>query len=323
MFKLSSRRLLSKIHSLVLIEHDNNKVIGSTYNTITAAKKLGGKVTGLVTGKDCSKIVDLVSKIDGINEIIFYNGLSDFVAENVEQVLLKEKKEGEYSHIISNHSSFGKNIIPRLGGYFDVQPITDVMEIVSPNVYKRSIYAGNAITEVETKDPLQLLTIRSTSFEKSQVKEQKVEIKEKSLSIQDKGVKWIGESVSKSERPELTSAKVVISGGRALKTEENFKLLYDLSDKLKAAVGASRAAVDMGIAPNDIQVGQTGKIVAPDLYIAFGISGAIQHLSGMKDSKCIVCVNKDKEAPIFQVSDYGLVEDLFKVIPEMNELIKN
>lgn len=315
------QRYYSKIHSLVLIEHNHQKIIGSTYHTITAAKKIGGKVTGLVAGKECNKIAEIVSKIDGIDQVIYYNGLEDMIVERLEQVVLKEQKEGEYSHIISNHNSFGKNIIPRLGGYFDIQPITDIIDILSPKQFKRSIYAGNAITEIESKDLIQLLTIRSTSFEKSEMKEKQVEIKKKEIEFKNIEIEFKGESLSKSERPELTSAKIVISGGRALKTEENFNLLYELADKLHAAVGASRAAVDMGIAPNEIQVGQTGKIVAPDLYIAFGISGAIQHLSGMKDSKCIVCVNKDKEAPIFQVSDYGLVEDLFKVIPEMNQLI--
>jgi electron transfer flavoprotein alpha subunit len=306
--------------TLVLVEHSKNKIHPSTYNTITAAKQLGKPITALVTGHDFDAVVKSTSQIQGIDNVLVYP-TSDQVAERVSDILINAQENGKFTHIVTNHSPFGRNSLPRLAAQYNVQPITDVMTIVSPTTFVRPIYAGNALCQVESQNTLHLLTIRSTSFEKTASHDKSAPVTQKTVP-EGNYPKWISEILVKNERPELTSARIVIAGGRGLKSEENFKILYTLADKLGAAVGASRAAVDAGFAPNDLQIGQTGKIVAPDLYIGFGISGAIQHLAGMKDAKMIVSINKDKEAPIFAVSDLGLVEDLFKVVPEMSKLVK-
>jgi electron transfer flavoprotein alpha subunit len=335
MFKRSVGNVLKKIKysknvkSLVLIENGGDgKISSSSLCTITAAKQLGGEITALVTGseKEIETLGKNASKVEGISKVVLFGNEKHSTGELVSNVILNIQKSENFTHILTNHSAFGKNILPRLGANLDVQPISDVMKIISPSEFVRPIYAGNAICEVESTDSVKVMTIRTTCFEKT--KEEGSETASVSSVKEEEGKveksKWVESMLTKSERPELTSASIIIGGGRGVGSEENFKILYSLADKFKgkAAVGASRAAVDSGMAPNDLQIGQTGKTVAPDLYIAVGISGAIQHIAGMKDSKCIVAINKDKEAPIFQISDYGLVEDLFKAVPEFEKLIQ-
>eukprot|EP01080_Neovahlkampfia_damariscottae_P004425 gene4425-7800_t len=337
MFRKSSQLFFKKtnfkfanVKSLVVIEHSEGNISAPSLSTLNAAKELGGEVTALVTGteSDCSNVGKHISKFDGINKILLYSneGLKNLIAEKVSKAILNIQEKEKYTHILSNHTAFGKNVLPRLGANLDVQPISDVMKINSPSNFVRPIYAGNALCEIESNDDIKILTIRTTCFDKIKEKENENEglIENiKGEELKEDQTKFIESILTKSERPELTSASIIIGGGRGMGSEDNFKLLYNFADKFKgkAAVGASRAAVDSGMAPNDLQIGQTGKTVAPDLYIAFGISGAIQHVAGMKDSKCIVSINKDKEAPIFQISDYYLVEDLFKVLPEFEKLI--
>jgi electron transfer flavoprotein alpha subunit len=333
MFKRSVGNVLRKIKysknvkSLVLIENGGEgNISSSTLCTITAAKQLGGEITALVTGseKEIETLGNKASKLEGISKVVLFGNEKHSTGELVSNVILNLQKNENFTHILTNHSAFGKNILPRLGASLDVQPISDVMKIISPSEFVRPIYAGNAICEVESMDSVKVMTIRTTCFEKTKEEGGSGEISKVESSQKIDQSKWLESMLTKSERPELTSASIIIGGGRGVGSEENFKILYSLADKFKgkAAVGASRAAVDSGMAPNDLQIGQTGKTVAPDLYIAVGISGAIQHIAGMKDSKCIVAINKDKEAPIFQISDYGLVEDLFKAIPEFEKLIQ-
>jgi electron transfer flavoprotein alpha subunit len=257
-----------------------------------------------------------------VSKVLFANNasLEHNLAENTAKVV--QGIAGDYTHILTPSSNVGKNFMPRLGALMDSAPLSDAIEVVSEDTFVRPIYAGSALATVQMKDSIKLITTRSTAFEKADVSGGSATSSEVSSDGSDVGLsKFVSESVSSSDRPELTSARVVVSGGRGMKNGENFALLEKLADKLGGAVGASRAAVDAGFVPNELQIGQTGKVVAPELYIAVGISGAIQHLSGMKDSKTIVAINKDKEAPIFQVADYGIVEDLFKVIPEMTDKV--
>ncbi len=302
---------------LVIAEHDNSNLKSSTLNTITAAKKLSDDIHLIILGSNIeelankSKVVHLISKIITCDNEKLKNFLPELSAPLISN--LAEK----YSHILAPASTFGKNLLPRVSALLDITQVSDVIDIVSNDTFVRPIYAGNAISQVQTNQKINLLTIRPTSFEKSEDSGGDASIEEISFVDTDLKTIFINREVSKSDRPELGNAKIVVSGGRGLENSDNFKLLYELADKLNAAVGASRAAVDSGYIGNEYQVGQTGKMVAPELYIAVGISGAIQHLAGMKESKVIVAINKDLEAPIFNVADYGLSSDLFQAIPEI------
>ncbi|XP_060537381.1 electron transfer flavoprotein subunit alpha, mitochondrial [Cylas formicarius] len=311
--------------TLVIAEHNNEGLLPITQNALTAAKQLGGDISILVAGTKCQPAVEGLLKAEGLSKILVAESdiFKGFTAENLTQLILTTHTQFKYTHILAAASSFGKSLLPRVAAKLDVSPVSDVIQIKSPDTFVRSIYAGNAIQTLVAKDPVKILSVRGTSFEASKLGSGSAAIEKLSAEGCDTGLTtFISQELSKSDRPDLTSAKTVVSGGRGLKSGDNFKLLYDLADKLNAAVGASRAAVDAGYVPNDLQVGQTGKIVAPDLYIAVGISGAIQHLAGMKDSKTIVAINKDPEAPIFQVADFGLVADLFKAVPELTEKLK-
>jgi electron transfer flavoprotein alpha subunit len=303
---------------LVIAEHDNNDIKPATLNTITAATQLGDDVRVLVAGHNCSAAATAAASIAGVT------GVSHADNAQFEHVLAEEiaplvvSIAGDSTHILASASTFGKNIIPRIAALLDVGAISDISSIISDDTFVRPIYAGNAMATVQSSDPIKVMTIRSTTFDAAANEGGSASIENVEVLASPGLSSFVRQELTKSERPELTSAKIIISGGRGFGSEENFSLLDEVADKLGAAIGASRAAVDAGYAPNDYQVGQTGKIVAPDLYIAVGISGAIQHLAGMKDSKVIVAVNKDEEAPIFEVSDYGLVADLFQVLPELS-----
>ena len=306
---------------LVIVEHNNNELLPATLHTVNAAKQIGN-TDALVIGNNCQTVIKSTSKIEGINEVLFCNEkiYENPLAEDT-SILIHSIAE-KYTHVLFSNTANGKNTAPRLAALLDVMIIPDVIEIIDIDTFKRPIYAGNAIATCKSNDNLKILTIRTTAFEKAIISDN--ETKTTSIKSGEKTTlsKYINSELSKNERPELTAADIVVSGGRGLGSSENFQVLEKLADKLGAAMGASRAAVDAGYVPNDWQVGQTGKVVAPNLYIAAGISGAIQHLAGMKDSKVIVAINKDEEAPIFTVSDYGLSEDLFKAVPEMEKLIK-
>lgn len=312
--------LLQRFQStLVVVEHNNDKLTPITLNAITAASKLGGEVSCLVAGTNCAKVAEEVSKVQGIKKVLVaqHDSYKGALPEELTPLILATQKQFNFTHICAGASAFGKNLLPRVAAKLDVAPISDIIEIKSPDTFVRTIYAGNALSTVKCNEPVKVFTVRGTSFEAAATEGGNAVSEKVPTSSPVEVSEWLEQTLTKSDRPELTGAKVVVSGGRGLKSGDNFKLLYDLADKLNAAVGASRAAVDAGYVPNDMQVGQTGKIVAPELYIAVGISGAIQHLAGMKDSKTIVAINKDPEAPIFQVADYGLVADLFKAVPEM------
>jgi electron transfer flavoprotein alpha subunit len=306
---------------LVIVEHNNNELLPATLHTVNAAKQIGN-TDALVIGNSCQTVIESTSKIEGINEVLFCDEKTyeNPLAEDT-SILIHSIAE-KYTHVLFSNTANGKNTAPRLAALLDVMIIPDVIEIIDIDTFKRPIYAGNAIATCKSNDNLKILTIRTTAFEKAIISDK--ETKTTSIKSGEKTTlsKYINSELSKNERPELTAADIVVSGGRGLGSSENFQVLEKLADKLGAAMGASRAAVDAGYVPNDWQVGQTGKVVAPNLYIAAGISGAIQHLAGMKDSKVIVAINKDEEAPIFTVSDYGLSEDLFKAVPEMEKLIK-
>jgi len=304
---------------LVIAEHDNQNIKEATLHTVTAALALGNNVHLLVAGFGCAAVVTQAASIKGVVKVLaaVHSVYEHQLPENM-ALLIKEITFG-YSHILMSATTTGKNIIPRVAALIDVQPISDVISIESQDTFRRPIYAGNIIATVRSHDAVKLITVRATAFDAAIIKGNStlVEVIDKVYDF--KKSEFIRDDLAVSERPELTSAKVVISGGRGMENSENFKLLERLADKLGGAVGASRAAVDAGLAPNSMQVGQTGKIVAPELYIAVGISGAIQHLAGMKDSKIIVAINKDADAPIFKTADYGLVADLFEAMPEINE----
>jgi electron transfer flavoprotein alpha subunit len=301
---------------LVIAEHDNVSLKPSTLNTVTAATKIGGDVHVLVAGQGCAAAAAAAAKISGVSKVLVAEsaGLANQLAEGVTDQVLAIASA--YSHILAPSTASGKNVAPRIAALLDVAQISDITTVESPDTFTRPIYAGNAIATVQSSDKVKVITVRTTGFDAAGV-EGSAAI-ENIAAVADSGKSsFVGREVAKSDRPELTAAKVVVSGGRGMGSSENFKILEPLADKLGAAMGASRAAVDAGYAPNDWQVGQTGKIVAPQLYVAVGISGAIQHLAGMKDSKVIVAINKDGEAPIFGVADYGLVADLFQAVPEL------
>lgn len=303
---------------LVIAEHDNSSLKGATLNTITAAQAIGGgDIEVLVAGSGCAAVADEAAKVAGVSKVLLADNpaYEHQLAENVAELIAEIG--GNYTHILAPSTTTGKNTLPRAAALLDVQAISDISGVESADTFKRPIYAGNVIATVQSSDPIKVLTVRGTAFDPAATEGGSAAI-ENLGSAHDAGTsKFVGEELAKSERPELTSARVIVSGGRGMQNGENFEMLYKLADKLNAGVGASRAAVDAGFVPNDMQVGQTGKIVAPELYIAVGISGAIQHLAGMKDSKVIVAINKDEEAPIFQVADYGLVADLFEAVPEL------
>ena len=302
---------------LVIAEHDNNDLKEATFNTVTAAMEIGEEVDLLVAGLNCSQVATEAASIQGLNKILLADSAlyKNFLAENIG--LLVSNIGKDYSHILAPATSNGKNFMPRVAALLDVAQISDISAIVNSDTFERPIYAGNCIATVQSLDPIKVVTVRTTGFDACLKEGESVEVENISLEYDASVSKFIKEEIAKSDRPELTAADVVISGGRGMQNGENFNLLNGIADKLGAAIGASRAAVDSGFVPNDMQVGQTGKIVAPDLYIAVGISGAIQHLAGMKDSKVIVAINKDAEAPIFEVADYGLVADLFDALPEL------
>ena len=307
--------------ALVIAEHDNNSIKSATLNTVTAAKACDADVHVLVAGEGAAAAAQAAAQIAGVTKVILAEGasLKDGLAENVAaQVLALVNGAGNYSHILFPATASGKNVAPRVAAKLDVGQISDITKVVSADTFERPIYAGNAIATVQSSDTTKVITVRGTGFDAAAAQGGSAAV-ETAAAVADSGKSaFVGREVTKNDRPELTAAKIIVSGGRALGSEEKFKeVITPLADKLGAAIGASRAAVDAGYAPNDLQVGQTGKIVAPQLYIAAGISGAIQHLAGMKDSKVIVAINKDEEAPIFSVADYGLVADLFEAVPDV------
>lgn len=302
---------------LVIAEHDNAQLRGATLNTLAAAQKIGGDVHVLVAGSGAQAVADEAAKAAGVTKVLLADAphLAEGLAENVADQVLAIAQD--YSHILFASTASGKNIAPRVAALLDVAQISDIIAVESADTFQRPIYAGNAIATVQSADTIKVLTVRTTAFDALAAEGGGAAV-ETLTAAADAGLSsFVGREVAKSDRPELAGAAVVVSGGRGLGSAENFKMLEPLADKLGAALGASRAAVDAGYAPNDWQVGQTGKIVAPQLYVAIGISGAIQHLAGMKDSKVIVAINKDAEAPIFGVADYGLVADLFQAVPEL------
>jgi electron transfer flavoprotein alpha subunit len=308
---------------LVLAEHDNKTIKKATLNAVAAAQKLGGDIHVLVAGQGSGDAAKAASQVAGVKKVLHADAphLGESLAENISSLIVSVAKS--YSHILAPSTSNGKNILPRVAALLDVQQISDIVAVESADTFVRPIYAGNALATVKSKDAIKVITVRTTAFDAVSSSNDSCEI-QAIASPADSGLSsFVGREVSKSERPELTSAKIIVSGGRGMANGENFtKVLEPLADRLGAAMGASRAAVDAGFVPNDWQVGQTGKIVAPDLYVAVGISGAIQHLAGMKDSRVIVAINKDEEAPIFQVADYGLVGDLFQLVPALVEELK-
>ncbi|MFV9681108.1 electron transfer flavoprotein subunit alpha/FixB family protein [Pseudomonas sp. NY15367] len=306
---------------LVIAEHTNAALAAATLNTVAAAQKIGGDIHVLVAGANAGAAADAAAKIAGVAKVLLADNAAyaNQLPENVAPLVAELGKN--YSHILAAATSNGKNILPRVAAALDVDQISEIIAVESADTFKRPIYAGNAIATVQSSAAIKVITVRSTGFDAAAAEGGSASVEAVSGPADAGKSAFVGEELAKSDRPELTAAKIVVSGGRGMGNGDNFKHLYALADKLGAAVGASRAAVDAGFVPNDMQVGQTGKIVAPQLYIAVGISGAIQHLAGMKDSKVIVAINKDEEAPIFQVADYGLVADLFEAVPELEKSV--
>ena len=302
---------------LVIAEHDNNELKVATLNTVAAASEIGGDIEILIAGNECEEVANQAAEIPGVQKILLADkpAYANFLPENIGSLVAEIGTS--YTHILTPATANGKNFLPRVAASLDVAQVSDISAVVSPDTFERPIYAGNCIATVQSTDSVKVITVRTTGFDACEASGGSSPIEvvdlDKDLAISS----FMKEEIAVSDRPELTAADVVISGGRGMQNGDNFSLLNGIADKLGAAIGASRAAVDSGFVPNDMQVGQTGKIVAPDLYIAVGISGAIQHLAGMKDSKVIVAINKDEEAPIFQVADYGLVADLFEALPEL------
>ncbi|CAK7222380.1 Electron transfer flavoprotein alpha-subunit [Sporothrix curviconia] len=319
----SLARLLS---SLAILEQRNGQLSTGSLSAVTAAKKLGGSVHAFVAGSGVKAVADEVAKVDGVEKVVVVDNVAyeKGLPENYAPLLVENIKKGGYTHVLASHSAFGKNLLPRVAALLDVQPISDVTGIEAESTFVRPIYAGNAIATVESTDPIKLLTIRGTAFPASEIGSGNATVEEGADPNAESQTEWLSEDLAKSDRPDLATAGKVVSGGRGLKSKDEFdKIMLPLADSIGAAVGASRAAVDSGYADNSLQVGQTGKVVAPQLYMAVGISGAIQHLAGMKDSKVIAAINKDAEAPIFQVADVGLVGDLFEKVPELTEKLKS
>ncbi len=302
---------------LIITEHDNQSLKPVTLNLVTAAQQIGGDIDLLVAGENAQAAAEAASAIAGVRKVIHADNAAyaHQLAENLSKLVV-ELADG-YSHILAPGTTTGKNVAPRVAALLGVNQLSDISAVEAPDTFKRPIYAGNAIATVKSSDPVKVITVRGTAFDAAEATGGSATVEACGSVHQHADVSFVDEELAKSDRPELTAASVVISGGRGMGNGENFELLNKVADKLGAAVGASRAAVDAGFVPNDMQVGQTGKMVAPELYIAVGISGAIQHLAGMKDSKIIVAINKDEEAPIFQVADYGLVGDLFEAVPEL------
>ena len=303
---------------LVIAEHDNTNLKGATLNTLAAAKGIGSEITLLVAGSDIDSVTSEAQQLNGITKILACDDdlYKNSLAEELSNLVVS--LANNFSYILAPATTFGKNLLPRISAKLDVQQISDIISVESEDTFKRPIYAGSCIATVKSNDTVKLITVRSTAFDPVATDNSDVPVESVDVANSANISEFVSEELAKSDRPALTSANIVISGGRGMQSGDNFHLLDSIADKLGAAVGASRAAVDAGFVPNDYQVGQTGKIVAPDLYIAVGISGAIQHLAGMKDSKVIVAINKDEDAPIFQVSDYGLVSDLFTALPELD-----
>ena len=302
---------------LVIAEHDNDAVQAATLNTVTAARELGAEIDVLVAGHNCSQVGDSAAKIEGVTRVLLadHSVLEHQLAECLAPVIAVIATG--YTHLLAPASTFGKNVMPRVAALLDVQQVSDISAIVAGDTFVRPIYAGNALATVCSADAIKVVTVRTTAFDAAADEGGTASVEMLSVAESPPLSEFLGQELTRSERPELTTADIIVSGGRGMQSSENFVMLERLADQLGAAVGASRAAVDAGYVPNDYQVGQTGKVVAPDLYIAIGISGAIQHLAGMKDSKVIVAINKDEEAPIFQIADYGWVTDLFTAVPEL------
>jgi electron transfer flavoprotein alpha subunit len=307
--------------TLVIAEHNNSALAPVTRNVVAAAKAIGNEITVLVAGSGCGAVAEEAAKVDGVAKVLVADNAAyaNQLAENL-GLLVTDLGKG-FTHILAAATTTGKNFLPRVAAALDVEQISDIIRVDSADTFARPIYAGNAIATVQSSDAVKVITVRGTAFDAVAAEGGSAAV-EAVDAAHDAGISsFVGEELAKSDRPELTAADVVISGGRGMQNGDNFELLYKVADKIGAAVGASRAAVDAGFVPNDMQVGQTGKIVAPQLYVAVGISGAIQHLAGMKDSKVIVAINKDEEAPIFSVADYGLVADLFEAVPELEKLV--
>ena len=307
--------------TLVIAEHNNAALAAVTLNTVAAAAKIGGDIHVLVAGQNVAGVAEAAAKVAGVSKVLVADNAAyaNLLPENVAPLVADLAKA--YSHVLAPATTNGKNYLPRVAALLDVDQISEIVAVESADTFKRPIYAGNAIATVQSSAAVKVITVRGTGFDPVAAEGGSAAVEAVSGAADAGKSAFVGEELAKSDRPELTAAKIVVSGGRGMQNGDNFKLLYSLADKLGAAVGASRAAVDAGFVPNDMQVGQTGKIVASQLYIAVGISGAIQHLAGMKDSKVIVAINKDEEAPIFQVADYGLVGDLFEVVPELEKLV--
>jgi electron transfer flavoprotein alpha subunit len=303
--------------ALVIVEYDNASLKGSTLHTVTAAAKCAGEVHVLVAGSNAGAAAAAAAKIAGVTKVLHADAahFADGLAENVAEQILAIA--GSYSHILAPATAYGKNILPRVAAKLDVAQISEITKVDAPDTFERPIYAGNAIAYVQSSDKVKVITVRTTGFDAAAAEGGSAAVETVAAAADFGKSAFVGRELAKSDRPELTAAKIIVSGGRGMGSADAFKILEPLADKLNAAMGASRAAVDAGFVPNDWQVGQTGKIVAPSLYIAVGISGAIQHLAGMKDSKVIVAINKDPEAPIFSVADYGIVGDLFEIVPEL------
>ena len=304
---------------LIVAEHDNSELKPATLNTVAAAGEIGGDVDMLIAGSDCGAVAVEAASVAGVSRVLIADApdLAHHLAENMAP-LVAGMASG-YTHLLAPATTFGKNLMPRVAALLDVSQISDISAVVSADTFERPIYAGNALATVQSADPIKVVTVRATAFEAAPASGGAAPVETVGAAVDSGLSAFVGQELSETERPELTTARVVVSGGRGMQSSEHFRLLEDIADKLGGAIGASRAAVDAGFVPNDYQVGQTGKVVAPDLYIAVGISGAIQHLAGMKDSKVIVAINKDADAPIFAIADYGLVADLFVALPELAE----